>query len=399
MHPKRIAVLHNYYQHSGGEDVVFHSEVELLRSYGHEVFTYTVSNDSLKGLSALQMARRAIWNPESYHALKKWFAETRPDVAHFHSISYLLSPSSYQAAYECGVPVVQTLHNYRLICPGGQLLRNQKPCELCVGKHFPYYSILYACYRGDRRATLIRALMVQQQKRAKLWERAIQVFIALTEFSREKFLQGGLPQEKLVVKPNFVAPDPGMGEHRGEYFLYVGRLSPEKGIGVLLEAWQRFSTPPPLKIVGDGPLASMVQHAAQTSRAIEWLGKRPRDEVLTLMQDAKALIFPSICYENMSVSLIEALATGLPVIASGHGSMASIVKHGYTGWLFTPNQPDALAACVEDALRSPERLCEMQQNAREEYLRYYTPEKNYELLTNIYRRAIEMRQGGAVCES
>jgi glycosyltransferase involved in cell wall biosynthesis len=399
MHPKRIAVLHNYYQHSGGEDVVFHSEVELLRSYGHEVFTYTVSNDTLKGLSALQMARRAIWNPESYHALKKWFAETRPDVAHFHNILYLLSPSAYKAAYDSGVAVVQTLHNYRLICPGGQLLRNQKPCELCVGKLYPYPSVFYGCYHGDRKMTFLRTLFVLQQKRAKLWEQAIQVFIALTEFSREKFLQGGLPQEKLVVKPNFVAPDPGMGEHRGEYFLYVGRLSPEKGIGVLLEAWQRFSTPPPLKIVGDGPLASTVQHAAQTSRAIEWLGKRPRDEVLTLMQDAKALIFPSICYENMSVSLIEALATGLPVIASGHGSMASIVKHGYTGWLFTPHQPDALAASVEEALRSPERLCEMQQNAREEYLRYYTPEKNYELLTNIYRRAIEMRQGGAVCES
>lgn len=399
MHPKRIAVLHNYYQHTGGEDVVFHSEVELLRSYGHEVFTYTVSNDALRGMSALQMARRAIWNPESYRALKEWFAETRPDVAHFHSISYLLSPSSYQAAYESGVPVVQTLHNYRLICPGGQLLRNQTPCELCVGKRFPYYGILYACYRGDRKATLVRALMVHQQKRAKLWERAIQVFIALTEFSRAKFLQGGLPQEKVVVKPNFVAPDPGMGEHQGGYFLYAGRLSPEKGIGVLLEAWRQLPNPPPLKIVGDGPLTPLVQQAAQATNAIEWLGRRPRSEVVQLMREAKSLIFPSVWYEGMSMSLIEALATGLPVIASGHGTMASIIRHGDTGWLFAPNQPEALKQCVEEALRSPERLREMQQNAREAYLRDYTPEKNYELLINIYRRAIEMRQGGAVCVS
>lgn len=394
----RVAVLHNFYRHLAGEDVVFHSEVELLRSYGHEVLIYTVSNDLLKELSPWGMARQAIWNPESYHALQQWFKEHRPDVAHFHNTAYVLSNSAYQAAFESGVAVVQTLHNYRLICPGGQLLRNGVPCELCVGRKFPVHSLLYGCYRGSRPMTLVRVFMIEHQKR-RLWSHAIQKFIALTEFSRQKFIQGGLPAEKVVVKPNFLAPDPGEGAHEGDYALYVGRLSKEKGIEVVLQAWEQVPSQIPLKIVGDGPLASLVQQAVRRHAHIHWMGKQPRETVLALMKQARILVFPSVCYENMSLALVEAMATGLPVVASAHGSMASMLVHSETGFLFKPGDADALREQVLQVWDEPALLARVGHAARTEYLQHYTAERNYERLIDIYRQAIEERKGASVCAS
>ncbi len=390
----RVALIHNYYQNSGGEDTVFHSEAELLRSQGHEVLEHTVSNESLRELSPWRIARQTIWNPESYRKLRLWLEEHRPDVAHFHNIMYVLSPSAYQAALDSGIAVVQTLHNYRLVCLGGQLLRDGKPCELCVGRKFPYYGLYYGCYRGSRSATLVRGLMLLNQKRLHLWERAIQIFIALTEFARQKFIQGGLPANKIVVKPNFVYPDPGAGKHQGRYALFAGRLAKEKGIEVMLQAWSAMPPSIPLKIVGDGPLAEHVQHMAAQYSHIVWLGHQTREKVLQLMQEARLLVFPSVCYENMSLSLLEAMATGLPVIASGHGSMASLIRHGETGWLFEPGNSEALRQQVQKVWDSPETLHQVGQNARAEYLQKYTPERNYEQLIAIYEQAIQMRKGG-----
>lgn len=395
----RVAVLHNPYTHFGGEDMVFQAESELLRSYGHEVLTYTVSNDALNRLSGWRIARQAIWNPDTYRNLRLWFAEHRPDVAHFHNTVYILSPSAYQAAYDSGIPVVQTLHNYRLICPGGQLLRGVKPCELCVGKAFPIWGSLYGCYRGSRWATLVRTLIVFNQRRAHLWENAIQVFIALTEFSRQKFIEGGLPAHKLEVKPNFVHPDPGVGEHTGGFALFVGRLSQEKGIDVMLRAWEQAPSHIPLRIIGDGPLAVQVQQAAARHPHIQWLGKQPREQVIEQMRAARLLIFPSVCYENMSLSLVEAMATGLPVVASAHGSMASMLDHGETGFLFEPGNADALREQVMRVWEQPALLERVGRAARAEYLSRYTAERNHEMLMEIYQRAIEERKEATACVS
>lgn len=387
----RVAMLHNYYRESGGEDAVFHAEVELLRSYGHEVLPYTASNESLQGLPPWRLARQAVWNPQSYHALRQWFREHRPDVAHFHNIAYVLSASAYQAAYEEGVAVVQTLHNYRLICPAGQLLRKGHPCELCVGRALPLPSVYYGCYKDSRSATLLRVLMIEYQKR-RLLAHAIQKFIALTEFSRQKFIQGGLPAEKVVVKPNFLAPDPGEGTHAGDFALYVGRLSREKGIEAMLQAWTRIPPRIPLQIVGDGPMAHEVQQAVERCPHIRWLGRQPRETVLELMRQARLLIFPSVCYENMSLTIVEAMATGLPVIASGHGSMASMITPHQTGWLFPPGDAEALREQVLCVWDQRNRLWEVGRAARSEYLQRYTAERNYELLTAIYQQAIEARR-------
>lgn len=388
----RIAVLHNFYRETGGEDTVFHSEVALLKSRNHEVLTHTVSNESLEGLSRWQQARATIWNAQTYRDLLQWFKENKPDIAHFHNIWYVLSPAAYQAAHDAGIPVVQTLHNYRLICPGGQLLRSGKPCELCVGKRLPIYGVFYGCYRNSRFATLVRALQVLRQRRAGHWQRAIQVFIVLTEFAKKKFIQGGLPPDKLVVKPNFVAPDPGEGAHQGDYALFVGRLSEEKGVHVLLEAWKRLPAEYRLIVVGDGPLSSLMQEAQTECPNIAWLGRQSRSEVIQLMKDARVLVFPSICYEGLSMTLIESFATGLPVVASDLGSMSAVVEHRVTGWLFTPGDPQALCDSVREVYGEDQRLREMGVNARQTYLQQYTAERNYEMLLNIYQQAIQRRR-------
>jgi glycosyltransferase involved in cell wall biosynthesis len=392
----RVAILHNFYLDSGGEDVVFYSEADLLRQHGHTVLTYTVSNELIHQITGWQAAQLAIWNHQIYQDLKQWFLNERPDVAHFHNILFVLSPAAYQAAYEAGVPVVQTLHNYRLICPGGQLLRNHRPCELCVGKRVPLAGIYYGCYKS-RSATLTVALHIMTQRRRHQWERDIQVFIALTEFSRQKFIQGGLPAEKVVVKPNFVDPDPGAGEHQGNYALFAGRLSPEKGVAVLLEAWRLLPPSIPLKIVGDGPLAEAVRQATDELPHVEWLGRVPRDQVWALMKEARMLVFPSTCYETMGLSIVEAFATGLPVVASNHGSMASLIRHGETGWLFTPGDAEALRDSVQTLMEHPDQLRAMGRQARAEYLQHYTAERNYEQLIAIYQRAIQLRKGDAPC--
>lgn len=392
----RVAVLHNFYLGTGGEDVVFHSEVELLRSYGHQVLTYTVSNELIHSLTPWQAIRMAMWNEQTYRDLRQWFRQHRPAVAHFHNILFVLSPSAYQAAYDEGVAVVQTLHNYRLICPAGQLLRNQHPCELCVGKRLPLWGIYYGCYKS-RGATVGAVLHVLRQR--PMWRYAVQRFIALTEFSRQKFIQGGLPAEKVVVKPNFLTPDPGEGRHEGQFALYVGRLSKEKGVDVMLQAWERMPPQIPLKIVGDGPMAEMVQQATARHPHIEWLGKQPRETVLQLMQQARILVFPSVWYEGMPLTIVEAFATGLPVIASKLGNMLSLIHEGETGWFFPPGESEALCEQVLKVWHQQDILRTAGRNARLNYLQYYTAEQNYEMLLAIYKSAIQAREGSTACAS
>jgi glycosyltransferase involved in cell wall biosynthesis len=219
------------------------------------------------------------------------------------------------------------------------------------------------------------------------WTRAVDVYVALTEFARQKFVQGGIPAEKIVVKPNFLRPDPGAGEGRGRYVLFVGRLTHEKGVDTLLTAWERLGERVRLKVVGDGPLAPRVAEAAQRSGGIEWLGSQPKDQVLNLMREAQALLFPSLWYEGFPMVIVEAYAVGLPVIASELGSMSSLIDHGRTGLHFAPGDPQDLAARVEWASEHPAELKRMREEARAEFEAKYTARRNYQSLMKIYRTA------------
>jgi glycosyltransferase involved in cell wall biosynthesis len=326
-----------------------------------------------------------VWNGTTYRNLRRLLAEHAPQVAHFHNTFPLVSPAGFYAARDQGVAVVQTLHNYRLVCPNAQFFREQRPCEDCSGKLVPWPGVVHACYRRSRRATAVTAAMLALHRAIGTWTKVVDVYIALTEFARGKFIENGIPPAKIMVKPNFVSPDPGIGTHGGNFALYVGRVSTEKGVGTLLDAWRELGNRLVLKVVGDGPLE---RHLARSKATVEWLGSQPRESIFALMQNASFLVFPSECYETFGVTLVEAFATGLPVIASGHGSAAEIVKDGETGRHFRPGDATDLAAQLDWAITHTVEMAAMGRRARQEFESKYTAARNYELLMDVYRAAV-----------
>lgn len=382
----RVLVLHNFYQQAGGEDVAFAAERDLLRRHGHEVLEYVEDNRDVGGMDPLGLAARTVWSRASTRRLRELLRRTRPDVAHFHNTFVLISPSAYYACAEAGVPVVQTLHNYRLLCPGATFFRSGRVCEECLGWSVPLPGVVHGCYRGSRAQTAVVAAMVAAHRRLGTWDRRVDVYVALSEFARRKFVEGGLPQEKIQVKPNFAFPDCGTGQHEGRYALFVGRASGEKGIETLLEAWRRLGPAARLKVVGSGPLETL---AADSPGNVEWLGQQPKARVLSLMKDASLLVLPSTWYEAFPMVLVEAFATGLPVVASRLGALAELVEDGRTGLHFAPGDAADLAAKIEWALARPERLREMGRRARQEFEAKYTADRNYERLVDIYRLAAD----------
>lgn len=385
----KILLVHNFYQQPGGEDAVFAAEVGLLRGRGHQVIEFTEDNKRIDGMRRWTVATQAIWSTVAKARLLKLLQEIRPDVVHFHNAFLLISPAAYYACREVGVPVVQTLHNYRLICPGALLMRDGRVCEECIRRAVPWPGVVHACWRGSRSQTAVVAAILTVHRRLKTWQEHVDVYITLTEFARQKFIEGGLPVEKIVVKPNFVHPTPGMREGDGHYALFAGRISAEKGVQTLLRVWQHLKGIP-LKIVGDGPLMGEVRAFVQTQKlgCVEVLGRHARDEVLALMQTARCLVFPSKWYEGFPLTIAEAFACGVPVIASRLGAMAEIVEDGRTGLHFNPVDANDLAAKVEWAWAHPQQMTEMGHEARREYEQKYTAERNYEMLMEIYRRAM-----------
>ena len=386
MESMRILLCHNRYQQLGGEDSVFAAEGELLRRHGHGVAQFTEDNRRINGMSRLSLAANAVWSNRSRRKLTDMLSGTGPDVVHFQNTFPLISPSAYYACRAAGVGVVQTLQNYRLVCPAAILHRAGRPCEDCVGRFVPWPGIVHACYRRSRPATATVAAMLTAHRLLGTWARTVDVYVALTEFARQKFIDGGLPEEKIVVKPNCLDNDPGVGDHGEGYALFVGRLVPVKGIATLVRAWDKLKPGVGLKIVGSGPLESL---ASQSPHGIEWLGQQPKKRVFALMQRASFLIFPSEWYEGFPMTLAEAFATGLPVIVSKIGAMAEIVEDGRTGLHFKPGYADDLAEKVEWALSHPQEMAEIGKQVRRAFETRYTPDQNYEMLMRIYQLAID----------
>jgi glycosyltransferase involved in cell wall biosynthesis len=384
----RILVVHNRYLIRGGEDESVAAEQALLRQNGHEVDLHEERNERVGELGQLRVALRTVWSRESHRRLRQRLGRRKYDLVHIHNFFPLISPAVYYAARAEGVPVVQSLRNYRLVCPNAELFRAGQPCEDCIGRRVPWPGIVHACYRGSRRATTAVATMIAVHKHLQTWQRMVDLYIAVTHFARDKLIAGGLPADRIVVKPNFVegAPEPGTGA--GGYALFVGRLSAEKGLSTVLEAWRRLGHAIPLKIVGEGPLAADVESVAAGPLEVECLGRRPLAEVYELMRGARFLVFPSEWYEPFGRVAIEAFASGTPVIASATGGMAELVDDRRTGRLFRPGDAADLAGTVEWALAHPQELARMRARARAEFEANYTPERNYQLLMAIYRQAL-----------
>jgi glycosyltransferase involved in cell wall biosynthesis len=388
-----IIVAHNFYQQAGGEDSVFDCEVNLLKSRGHNVTTFVMHNDDVELMGKLKLARATIWNGESAAKLASLVRETRADIVHFHNTFPLISPAAYSAARNAGAAVVQTLHNFRVVCPSAQLFRGGSACESCLGKTFALPGVIHRCYRGSLGASLGVAAMSAAHRLLGTWKNAVDVYIALAQFSREKFVAGGLPAEKIVVKPNFLDPDPGVGSGAGGYAIFVGRLAPEKGIETLVEAWRKLEGKQQLKIVGDGPLAGVVREAAARDPRIEWLGRQPIDKVCDLVGDAALMIVCSRVYENFPRTIVEAFAKGTPVVASNHGPLAEIVEARVTGAVFKGGDAADLAREVQKLMSDPRHLRAMRDHARARFESLYTGERNYQQLMSIYDRAITSLRG------
>jgi glycosyltransferase involved in cell wall biosynthesis len=393
---RRVLIVHNRYQLAGGEDRVVEAEADLLRKHGHDVFLYTDSNHRIGRMGKLHSAIETVWSQGSYRKLAEMIRDHRIELCHFHNTFPLISPAAYYAAGKAGVPVVQTLHNYRLLCPGSLLMRDGKVCETCVGRSIVWPGAVHRCYRQSYSASVVTAGMISAHNLLGTWSAKVNRYIALGEFGRRKFIAGGLPADKLSVKPNFVDPDPGCGDGQGGYALYAGRLSTEKGIATLLEAWGRHPEFPVLRIAGGGPLAPMVQSSSVRNPHVQWLGETSRAQTLEHMRGARFLLCPSTWYECFPLVIVEAFASGLPVIASNLGALAELVRPEHTGLLFAPGCAEDLAAKIQWALSHPDRLQEMRWNARQEYESQYTAQKNYQMLDSIYDEALSEIPAGGV---
>jgi len=388
----KIVIVHNTYQQPGGEDVAVAAESSLLERRGHTVIRYSRSNEEMAVMSAprrLLMVKDMIHSEKSKREMLDLLRDERPDLVHVHNTFMMVSPSVFEACREAGIPVVQTLHNYRLLCPGWSLCREGKVCEECIESGL-WRGVWHGCYRDSRLMTAAVALMLQVHRMRGTWSHDVGGYVALTNFARDKFIEGGLPAARIGVKPNFLESDPGKRSSSGGFALFVGRLSAEKGAEVLLEAWQKLKGTIPLVIMGDGPLRETLESeaAARNLSNITFAGWRSRGEILSAMKSASLLITPSLWYEGFPMTVVEAFACGIPVICSRLGGLPEIVEDGSTGLHFNPGDAEDLAGKLDLLWTQPSQLAAMGRAAREEYKRNYTAERNYELMMQIYERTM-----------
>lgn len=385
----KVLQVHNFYKDPrGGETVVVNSEKALLESHGHEVLL--VAEESKKIQSAAEALRAglgAVYSVRSKGRLAEAIQKFRPDIVHAHNIYPLLSPSIFYACKEAATPAVMTLHNYRIGCPSGQLLRRGRICQDCIGKTIAWPGVLHACYRGSRAATTSVAIMNSLHRFIGTWDCIVGAYVALSTFQRDVLVRSGLPEERVHTKPNFLPRCPSPGTGRGGYGLYVGRLAKYKGVETLLAAWRSPAVTTPLKILGDGPLSSMVSKAHVDNPSIDWLGWQDSTVTERLLGDASFLVVPSTCPEPFGLVVIEAYARGTPVLASCTGALADMVKDGETGLHFRSGDPHDLTRVVQWAAKNPQSMERMRARARSEFERNYTPGRNYEMLMSIYGQA------------
>jgi glycosyltransferase involved in cell wall biosynthesis len=378
--------MHTRYREPGGEDVVVKAEAELLRAAGHEVVQWQAQNP--QGTSgAVAALALSPWNFRAARSLRRVATRLRPQVAHVHNTWFAMSPSVLPALGRAGVPVVMTLHNYRLLCANGVLFRDGRPCEDCIGTH-PWHGLRHRCYRDSALQSLPAAGTIAFHGLLGTWRREVSLFLALNEFSRARFVRGGLPPERIHVKPNFVA-DPGprtVPNSASPTVLYVGRLVAEKGLGVLLEAWRRAAVGSlELVIVGDGPMRPALQRLAVPG--VRFAGRLPAEEVRRRMLAARVLVLPSLSYEVQPMAALEAVAAGVPVLASDIGGMPDLLRPLGSYWLVPPGVEEAWAAALGRLTEA--RLVEQGgRQARTTYEQSFTEASALDALEAAYELAL-----------
>lgn len=387
---QRVLLVHNYYRIPGGEDVVAENEKHLLEAHGHFVILYGRSNRELEKLPffrKLLLPLTAVFSLRTYREVKKLIRENQIDVVHVHNTLSLISPSVYYAAFACKKPVVQTVHNFRLLCPAATFQREGRVCEACVDRGLSC-AVRYGCYRGSKLQTFVSAAVLKIHRLLGTYGRLF--YICLTDFNREKLLllnchkKKYIDEEKVFVKTNFVKVQKTDRPRKKEQYLYVGRLERLKGIHVLMEAWRAFPEKA-LLLCGDGPEEALVRFYVEKYHmtGVRLLGRRSHEEVVRFMAESRALILPSMCYEGQPMVIIESYAVNTPVIASDIGNAGNMVIPGVTGFRFACGDETALREAVMRMDR------EKEWNVEQIYRSQYMPGKNYRLLRDIYIRAEE----------
>lgn len=380
---QKVLIVHNYYQLPGGEDTVAANEKKLLEEHGHEVVLYTRHNSELNQLSAVQKLLLPVstnFSFKTYREVKKLIRTEKIDVLHVHNTLNLISPSVYYAGFRCRIPVIQTVHNFRLLCPGAVFYRDGHVCEDCLTQGLGC-AVKHQCYRNSRLQTLACVLSTQLHRALGTYGRLR--YICLTEFNKEKLLSlKQIKPETVFVKPNFVKEAESVipSTDRKPQFLYVGRLEEIKGIKNLLEAWCLLGDQAPrLILCGSGPLEEWCREkiAAAHLDSAELRGFVPNEEVQQLMGESKALILPTRVYEGFPMTIAESYACGTPVIGSDLGNTGSLIEEGKSGWKFAYDSPQELADCVRKMMETPLEL-------PEEFRKKYSAEENYIQLRKIY---------------
>lgn len=383
----KILLVHCHYRLPGGEDAVFAAERALLERHGHQVIVYERSNEeAAHGLARLLLPLRAIWNRAVARDVSDLIAREKPDAIHIHNTLLLLSPAVVRAAKKAGVPVVQSLHNFRLFCPNGILLRDGTVCEDCP-HHGLSCALRHRCYRGSLVQTAVVAAAYALHRRLGTWRGV--TMVALTEFDRRKLLEFNRERptfdaDRLVVKPNpvHVAPVEVLPwAQRKPQMLFAGRLEELKGLRVVLEAWQQLGeTAPDLLVAGEGPLGDWAR--AHAGPKVHFLGQLSPEELHRHMAESRAVIAASLCYESFALVPAEAHALGTPVLASDLGNVGASVRQGIDGLHFAPGNAKALAGAVQ-ALTDMQFDCAAIAAAAR---RTYNEEENYRTLLRLYKK-------------
>lgn len=398
----RLVLAHGYYgsEAPSGENLVFEAERDLLRARGHQVLEFTRHSDDLRRRGAwglLHGAAATPFNVASLLRLRRLLRRERPDVLHVHNTFPLLSPAVYHAARGLPVATVLTLHNFRTFCAAALLLRDGRPCTLCLDRRSAWPGLRHGCYRGSRLATAPLTAMIALHRALGTWTRQVDAFIALTAFQRDLLVAGGLPADRVHLKPNFhpTPPTPRRWDERPARALFVGRLAPEKGVGVLLDAWSAWGDAPELAIVGDGPERARLQARAAAlglGGRVRFTGQLPPGQVEAHLLACRLLLVPSVWFEGFPLVIREAFAAGVPVAASRIGSLQGIVEPGGTGLLFEPGDPRDLQRQVSAAWADQAALGAMAARARAAFEARYTADACADALADIYRQARASRE-------
>ncbi|WP_448528502.1 glycosyltransferase family 4 protein [Raineya sp.] len=387
----KILQIHNRYTKKGGEDGVVEAEKNLLLANNHSVEQLFFENSAIQGLEKLKIFYKSLYNWEAQKIVREKIKTFQPDIIHLHNLFYVASPAVLYEAHRQKIPVVQTIHNFRLICAGSLLLREGKVCEICTQKTFPLAGIQYKCFQNSAIKSAQLTMVTGLHKWLGTWKNKVDAYITLTEFVKNKLIQSSLhlPNEKIFIKPNFTY-DKGFAtaEQRQDFFLFVGRLSQEKGVRILLEASKTYEFK--LEIIGGGEQENLVRAYASSNPNIIYHGFQGQDFIFAKMKACRALLFPSVWYENMPLTILEAFSTGTPVIISDIDNLNEIVTDQHNGLHFRTGNSQDLAQKIQ--LFQQNSFSHFYTNARKTYENLYSPEKNYQRLMQIYESVLQKKK-------